>query len=149
MVYTKHQHESAIGVGFFFKIFLVALGLRCCERAFSSCGEQGLLIHRGVRASCSSGFSNQGAQALGTWASIVAARGLRSCSMRAQELWCMGLAAPRHVRSSETRDRTHVRQHCRQILIHCTAREVLNTLCLIYIVDSLTFTSVPTELTPE
>ena len=25
-------------------IYLAALGLRCCERAFSSCGEQGLLV---------------------------------------------------------------------------------------------------------
>ena len=25
-------------------VFLVALGLRCCARAFSSCGEQGLLF---------------------------------------------------------------------------------------------------------
>ena len=33
---------------FFFKfiyyLFLVALGLCCCARAFSSCGEQGLLF---------------------------------------------------------------------------------------------------------
>ena len=25
-------------------LFLAALGLRCCARAFSSCGEQGLLL---------------------------------------------------------------------------------------------------------
>ena len=25
-------------------LFLVALGIRCCARAFSSCGEQGLLF---------------------------------------------------------------------------------------------------------
>ena len=37
-------------VGDFFKInlfiylFLAALGLRCCARAFSSCGERGLLF---------------------------------------------------------------------------------------------------------
>ena len=29
---------------FFYFLFLVALGLRCCARAFSSCGEQGLLF---------------------------------------------------------------------------------------------------------
>ena len=32
---------------FFYKfiyLFLAALGLRCCARAFSSCGEQGLLF---------------------------------------------------------------------------------------------------------
>ena len=33
------------GRGLFLKInlFLAALGLRCCTRAFSSCGERGLL----------------------------------------------------------------------------------------------------------
>ena len=34
---------------FFFNLFLAALGLCCCTRAFSSCGEQGLLfiaVHR-------------------------------------------------------------------------------------------------------
>ena len=29
---------------FYFFIFLAALGPRCCARAFSSCGEQGLLF---------------------------------------------------------------------------------------------------------
>ena len=28
----------------FYFLFLAALGLRCCARAFSSCGEQGLLL---------------------------------------------------------------------------------------------------------
>ena len=30
--------------GFLINLFLAALGLRCCTRAFSSCGEQGLLF---------------------------------------------------------------------------------------------------------
>ena len=30
--------------GFGFGVFLAALGLRCCARAFSSCGEGGLLF---------------------------------------------------------------------------------------------------------
>ena len=29
---------------FLFILFLAALGLRCCARAFSSCGERGLLF---------------------------------------------------------------------------------------------------------
>ena len=42
---------SEIAFFFFcnFFFFLVALGLRCCVQAFSSCGEQGLLfvaVHR-------------------------------------------------------------------------------------------------------
>ena len=35
--------ESCTDFFFFFK-FLTALGLHCCTRAFSSCGEQGLLF---------------------------------------------------------------------------------------------------------
>ena len=35
------QHLSSLSLFFF---FLAALGLRCCARAFSSCGEQGLLF---------------------------------------------------------------------------------------------------------
>ena len=60
-------------VSFFFLrsyiyLFLAALGLRC-----------------GVRASHCGGFSCCGAQALGTWASVVVARGLSSCGSRALE----------------------------------------------------------------
>ena len=29
---------------YFIYLFLAVLGLRCCSRAFSSCGEQGLLF---------------------------------------------------------------------------------------------------------
>ena len=29
---------------FLINLFLAALGLRCCARAFSSCGERGLLL---------------------------------------------------------------------------------------------------------
>jgi len=36
----------------------------------------------------------------------------------------MGLVAQRHVGSSWTRDQTHVRCMCRQILTHCTTRKV-------------------------
>ena len=53
-----------------FIYFWLALGLRCCARPFSSCGEQ---------ASHCGGFSCCGAWALGMWASVVVARGL-SCS---------------------------------------------------------------------
>ena len=31
-------------VNLFIYLFLAAFGLRCCTRAFSSCGEQGLLF---------------------------------------------------------------------------------------------------------
>ena len=57
-------------------LFLAVLGLRCCTRAFSSCGEQ---------ASHCGGFSCCGAQALGAQASVVVAHGLSSCGLRALE----------------------------------------------------------------
>ena len=44
--------------------------------------------------------------------------------MRAQQLWCMGLAAPWHVGSSSTRDQTLVPCIGRKILLHCTTRAV-------------------------
>ena len=53
-------------------LFLAALGLRCCARAFSSCGEQGLLFVA-VRGH------------LIAVASLVAERGLSSCGARALE----------------------------------------------------------------
>ena len=58
----------------FIYLFLAALGLRCCARAFSSCGEQGLLFHCSARASCCGGFSCCGARAPGARASVLAPR---------------------------------------------------------------------------
>ena len=52
----------------FIYLFLAALGL-CCGARASHCG----------------GFSCYGAQALGAWASVVAARGLSSCGTQALE----------------------------------------------------------------
>ena len=68
--------------------FLAALGLRCCMRALSSCGQWGLLfiaVHGLliVVASHCSGFSCCGAWALGAWASVVVACRLSSCGARA------------------------------------------------------------------
>ena len=48
--------------------FLAVLALRCWERAFPSCEEQGLLSSCGARASHCGGFPCCGAQALVTWA---------------------------------------------------------------------------------
>ena len=59
------------------------LGIHCCVRAFSSCGEQGLLfvvVHWlliAVASLCC------GACALGMQASVVVKRGLSSCGARA------------------------------------------------------------------
>ena len=69
----------------FIYLFLAALGLQCCARAFSSCSERGATLHCGAWASHCGGFSCCGAQALGAWASVVVARGLSSCGSRALE----------------------------------------------------------------
>ena len=69
----------------FIYLLLATLGLRCCARAFSSCGERGLLFRCGSRASHCSGFSCCGARAPGAWAPVVVARGLSSCGSQALE----------------------------------------------------------------
>ena len=68
---------------FFF--FLAVLGLRCCARAFSSCGEQGATLCCSAQASHCGGFSCCRAWALGTRASVVVTRELSSCGSRALE----------------------------------------------------------------
>ena len=91
-------------------LFLIALGLCCCSRTFSSCGEQELLSSCGVQASHCSVFSCCRAQALGH-------AGFGSYGMWAQWLWRTGLVAPWHVGSFWTRD---------QICVPCLGRWILN-----------------------
>ena len=74
------------------------------------------------------GFSYCRAQALGMRASEVVTHGLSSYGAQApeaqaQQLWLMGLVAPRHVGSSQTRAQTRVPCIGRQILNHCATRE--------------------------
>ena len=83
------------------------LGLRCCARAFSSCGERGPLFVA-VRGPLTIAASRCGAQAP---------------DAQAQQLWLTGLVAPRHVGSSQTRARTRTPCIGRQILNHCATRE--------------------------
>ena len=45
-------------------------------------------------------------------------------STQAQELWYTGLASPRHVESSQTRDGIHIPCTARRILVYCTTKEV-------------------------
>ena len=54
---------------------MAALGLRCCARAFSSCGERGLLFVA-VRGLLTVVASRCSAWALGARPSVVVARGL-------------------------------------------------------------------------
>lgn len=57
---------------FIYLLFLVALDLQCCLQAFSSRGEQELLFV-GVHERLITVVSLLAAQALGVWASVVAA----------------------------------------------------------------------------
>ena len=65
-------------------------------------------LHRSARASHYRGLSCCGAQAP---------------DAQAQQLWHTGLAAPRHVGSSQTRARTHVPRISRRTPDHCATRE--------------------------
>ena len=60
---------------FFFNLFLAVLVLHCSVQAFSSCGEQGLLLWR---VSYCNGFS--------CWAEAPACTGFGSCGSRAPEI---------------------------------------------------------------
>ena len=82
----------------------------------------GSALRRGARASHCSSFSSQGTDSRHM--------GFSSCRTQAQQLWRMGLAAPRHVGSSWTRNRTGGTCFGRQILNLCTTREVPNCLVL-------------------
>ena len=109
----------------FFKKFLSALGLLCCAQAFSSCGKRGLLfvVVRGlltVVASLVAGHGLQVRRLQQLWRA-----GFSSCVTRPQQLWLMGLVAPRHVGSSGTRARTRVLCIGRRTLNHCATGEVL------------------------
>lgn len=97
--------------------------------AFSSGGEWGLLSSCSARASHRSGFSCCGAQALGSWASVAA-------SVQAQQLLFSGLAAPRHVGSSLSRDQTRVSCTGKQILYWWATRGAL-TLTSLHIPKAL------------
>ena len=122
---------SFLKINLFIYLFLAAMGLRCCVWAFSGCGERGLLFVavNGLLIAVTSLVAEHRLQQL--W--------LMGSRAQAQQLWLTGLVAPRHVGSSRTRARTCVPCTGRQILNHCTTREVpcllsyfaLCTLCLV------------------
>ena len=96
---------------------MVVLGLRFCARAFSSCGKWGPLF-----------IAVHGP--LTVVASLVAEHRLQT--HRLSKLWLMGLVAPRHVGSSQTRAQTHVSCIGRQILNRCATREALNIILYVH-----------------
>ena len=120
---------------FFFLINLFifgCIGSLLLHAGFLQLHRAGATLHCGARASHCSGFSCCGARAPGARASVVVACGLQQLWLagsraQAQQLWHTGLVAPRHVGSSQARDRTHVLCIGRRILNHCATREVLNT----------------------
>ena len=122
-------------------LFLWSTGSR--HVGFSSCSMRAQQLWHAA-------LEHTGFSSCGVWASVVAARGLSSCSVcalgragfsscgmgaqqlwlagsraQAKQLWCTGLVAPRHVASSWTRDPTHVPCVGRWILNHSATREVL------------------------
>ena len=109
----------------FIYLFLAVLDLRCCAGFFSSCSKQGLLSSCGVRASHCSDFSCA--------AQVPGRRGFSIAGSRAQapQLWHTGLAAPRAVGSSRTRDLNHGSCVSKRIPHHWATREApFLSLCL-------------------
>ena len=68
----------------------------------------------------STGSRHAGFSSCGTWAQQLWHASSRA---QAQQLWCTGLVAPRHVGSSWARAQTHVPCIGRWILNHCATRE--------------------------
>ena len=113
---------------FFFNLFILFIFIFGCF--LSPLLHAGLLQLWPARASHCGGLSCHGARALGTWATVVVARGLSSygsqalehrlssCGARAQLLHGMWA-------SSRTRDRTHVPCIGRRTPNHCATREAL------------------------
>ena len=66
------------------------------------------------------GFSSCGSRAQLLW--------LAGSRAQAQQLWCMGLVAPRHMGSSQTRAQTRVPCIGRGVLNHYATREVPHVL---------------------
>ena len=64
---------------------MAALGLRCCARAFSSCGKQGDTLRCGAQASHCGGFL--------LWSTGSRRVGFSSCGLWAQYLWLAGSRA--------------------------------------------------------
>ena len=111
---------------FFFFFFFSQL---CWVFPYCSSAER-MVTHQlcGAWVDCG-GFSCCRAQAVGAQASVVKAHGLSSCGWWTLELrlelWHTGLVALWQTESSWTRDQSCVSCIGRQILIHCTTREVL------------------------
>ena len=96
--YYRIQHREYSLTIFVYCLFLTVLSLLCSAQA-----------------------SHCGAQAVGMWASVLAAQDSRA---QAQQLRLMDSVASQLVESSGTRDQTHVPWIGCQTLNHCITREV-------------------------
>ena len=121
---------SCIKVFFFFlmliHLFLAVLGLHYCTRAFSAGSSplhSGFLQPWCVRSTfhCGAWTSRCGGLSCSTGPRCM---GFSRCSTQAWQLWLLGLAAPQHMESSQTRDRTHVPRIDRRTCTHCATRAV-------------------------
>ena len=78
--FYSYNFNNYIFLFIFKKIYCLlsgCAGFSLLHVGFSSCGERGLLSRCGMQVSHCSDFSCCGTQALGAWASVVVARGLR------------------------------------------------------------------------
>ena len=126
-MYERSDFFVSLSVLFFFfnfvYVFLAVLGLCCCMWAFSNCSKQGPLSGCGVRASHCSGFSWCRAQA-------PECEGFSSCSSQALErrLSSRGTQAELlHGMGSHPGPGIELVSPGRQIINHCTNREVSST----------------------
>ena len=110
---------------FIFYLFIFGgIGSLLPHTGFLQLRRAGATLRCGARASHCGGFSCCQARALGSRASVVVECGLGSCGLQAQQLWHVGLIAPRHVGSSQTRAQTCVPCIGRRILNLCAMRKV-------------------------
>ena len=112
----KHLIMSFVFFSFFFKFYLFIYYLWLCWVFVSVRGLSLVAASGGHSSSRCAGLSL-------SWPLLLRSTGSRP---QAQQLWLTGLAAPRHVGSSQTRARTHVPCISRQILNHCATREALS-----------------------
>ena len=102
------KHTLVLRLEFFFKFIFGCVGLLCFARLSLAVVNMSYSLLR------STGFSLR-------WFHLFQSTGSRA---RTQQLWHMGLVAPRHVGSSQTRDPTCVPCIGRQILNHCNTNEL-------------------------
>ena len=121
-------------------LFLTVLDLRCWAQAFSSCSERGLFFLAVRRLLWLRSVSSVGV-------------GFGSCSIQAQQLWCMGSVAQQHGESSQTRGRTRVPSIGRGTLNHWTTEgvpvsAVLLSHCVVLVAQSCPTLYDPRDCSP-